>query len=203
MYLVFCNILLSNASPAVPYGHKREHKYLKREIEHIVNDELKKNIDLKSYVVAANVPQLICEVMGTGKGFTLDLCPIPQQSGTSLVAWARSTDVVSAKTLRFKWYAQGQCPTTIQPSFKDGCSTIRFIIFTYLPDEGSSVVQQTDFGGILDLAQNSTNGFQVLANYVTQGEKRNFVVHHDETISLSPRAGNVEDNAHVTGHRQV
>lgn len=167
----------------------RHHKSLKHEIEKIVEEEFKSNIELKNWAFKDD-KTITCEATITaGKGYMEDLSFIAKTTTTTPLAWNRENDVIHAKTLRLRAYIQGQAPSAVQSTWRDGCSVMRIIIFTYLPYEANTVIKATDFAGLLDLAQDSTNGWQICAPHVMQGKEAQYVVHHDETISISPAGG--------------
>lgn len=165
--------------------HKRHHHAgLEKEIERVVNRELKKEVELKGYNRAAVAVNLV------NTGVFIDLSEIERNDPSATdYPWERIGDVIQAKTLRMRLQLQGQANTSAQTTWKDGCSLIRYIVFTWLPWEANSDVQTNIPNKILDLAQGPGAGLEILAPHTRQGVGAQYKIHIDETVSLSPSAG--------------
>lgn len=181
------------------YHRKRHHSSLEHEIEKVVNRELRSDTPLKHL----NTWGDLNIVVSSGTLVDLSLITIYSDASPTTVSWTRDGDVVKAKTLRLRTQLQGQAPTAVTSTWKDGCALVRYIVFTWLPWESSTDVQTNIPSKILDLAQNPSAGFEVLAPHTTQGVGAQFKIHLDETVQLSPSAGLYEDNGSPTTHFQV
>lgn len=168
------------------YKHRRTGS-LKKEIEHIVDSELKKNVELKHFNVYAVTDG------GTGwvapDGECLDLSQIPQGDQQS----QRDGDIVQFKTLRIRIQIQGQAPTSPVATFRDGCALVRYIIFTWIPSANNATFSPNAWASILDTLSTASSypGSVILAPHASQGEALQFRIHVDETVSLSPSAGRI------------
>lgn len=169
------------------YKHRRTGS-LKKEIEHIVDKELKKNVELKHYNVYAVTDGSTGWAAPDGE--CLDLSQIPQGDQQS----QRDGDIIQLKTLRIRVQIQSQAPTSVTGTFKDGCAIVRYIIFTWIPNANNTSLQPNAWANILDTlaTASSSPGSVVLAPHTSQGEALQFRVHVDETVSVSPAAGWLE-----------
>lgn len=163
---------------------------LDHEIKHIVEKELKKNIELKHFPVYNIVDGSSSPALEAPDGVCQDLSQIPQgdQQGQ------RDGDIIQAKTIRIRLQIQGQAPGGITTTWKDGCALVRIIIFTWIPDTQNTSFAPNAVTQILDLlpSYGSSPGSVILSPYLSQGQGIQFRVHSDETISLKPAAGSID-----------
>lgn len=147
---------------------------------------MKEDIALKK----KNVTAIISSVTNTGATNCHDLSEIPISTLVEPVdVNVRTTDVIQAKTLRIRLQFQSQAPNGVVSTWRDGCSLVRYIIFSWAPYDSATNVSTGCPGDILDLYQGPAAGFEVLAPWVSAGLKGQFKVHLDESLSLSPSAG--------------
>lgn len=146
----------------------------------MVEKELKEDIPLKFIGVTNTGDSEI-----TAVGELDDLSPISQGSANN----NRLAQIVSAKSLRIRLQFQSQAPDGVTTEWKDGCALIRYLILSWLPYQSYADVLADAPGNILDLQQVGTSSFNVLAPQLSQGRARQFKVHVDETVELSPSCG--------------
>lgn len=162
--------------------HKSSHN-LEREIEKVVDRELRENIPLKARFVSADAAAVVSD------GLLFDLSAIMAQEDASDLWNTRTSDQVHAKTLRVRAHLQGQAPSVPTTDWRDGTSLVRVIILSWLPYTLNTTLSASMPGAVLDLRDPGTAGFEYLAPHVSQGLEGQFKIHSDETITLSPRAG--------------
>lgn len=165
------------------YKHRRTGS-LKREIEHIVNKEIAKDLELKRWGTFAD--------SGTNcvnTGYIYDLSQIPQTASGNTFK-SRDGDEIQAKTLRIRLDIQGQAPNGVTTTWADGAGICRYLIFSWVPYAPSSTITSAGIGQVLDTTTSPPPGFEVLAPHVPQGMSVQFKIHVDETVGIEVAPGN-------------
>lgn len=172
---------------------KRKHHRLESEIKHIVDKELRKNIELQHFNVYNIVDGGSSPALIAPDGVCQDLSQIPQGDAQQ----QRLSDVAKLKTLRIRLQIQSNAPAGATSAWKDGCCLLRYIIFSWIPAETNTNLAPTAVTQILDLLSTagSSPGSVILAPHLSQGLAIQFRIHVDETISLQPSAGGLRVDA--------
>lgn len=171
--------------------HKRKHHKLESEIKHIVDKELRKNVELQHFnvynIVDGSTPLV------APNGVCQDLSQIPQGDAEQ----QRISDIIQLKTLRIRLQIQSHAPSGATSTWKDGCSLLRYIIFSWIPENTNTTLAPTVVTQILDLlvSYGTDTGSVILAPHLSQGQALQFRIHVDETINLQPSAGGLRVDA--------
>lgn len=173
---------------AVAYHHRKRHVGLEREIEKVVDRELRENIPLKAHFVSADATAVVAD------GLLFDLSAIDRQEDASDLWNTRTSDQVHAKTLRLRAHYQGQAPSSITAVWKDGTSVVRALILSWLPYTLNTTLSASMPGAVLDLRDPGSAGFEYLAPHVSQGLEGQFKIHSDETLTLQAASGSIAWN---------
>lgn len=172
------------------YKHRRTGS-LKKEIEHIVEKEIKKDTQLKyqqyqliSTSGATPIPGIL-----NNAGYCIDLSILPQGDPNQ----NRVGDIVHAKTLRLRGVVQGYAPSAPVVAYESGTNVVRLIIFSSAEFLSQSTVCTAPYARnlLLELFPGTASGTEVFAPYVSQGQATRFKIHLDETHVLQPSAGRV------------
>lgn len=173
------------------YKHRRTGS-LKKEIEHVINKELKEETQLKyqQFQILSSLGSSPSPGVLNNAGFCVDLSALIQGDPNQ----QRAGDIVHAKTLRIRGVVQGYAPPAPLGSYQEGTNVVRFIVFSFAEEASSTTVLQAPFARnlLLELFTGTASGTEVFAPHVSQGQATRFKIHLDETHSLQPSAGSYD-----------